>query len=103
MGAIRERGCIGGACVVVVALAAGMGVARAGQQVAVGELWAFDGAIGDVVEIVGSTEEFDITVELLGPGGEVVGVDDDGGMGTNARLLVFLQKRRTVFGTRWII
>ena len=55
-----------------------------------GGWWIFEGTAGDVIEVVASADDFDPTVEVLGPDMEVMEFNDDGGRGDDARLIVVL-------------
>ncbi|UCF10054.1 MAG: PPC domain-containing protein, partial [Candidatus Bipolaricaulota bacterium] len=63
------------------------------------DLVAFDGRLGDELEILLMSEAFDAYLELYGPDGAVLGRDDDSGAGSDALLHVTLPAdgRYTVF------
>ena len=50
-------------------------------------LWEFHGSKGQVVSVAANSAEFDAEIELLSPTGELIASDDDGGPGTDARLV----------------
>lgn len=47
-------------------------------------LWTFNGREGDVVTIAMTSRDFDTYLELLGPNGQQVAFNDDGGQGLNS-------------------
>lgn len=59
-------------------------------QMVEGELWSFVGESGDVVRVVASSDAFDVAIELLAPDMDIVGLDDDGGIGTDSSLVAVL-------------
>ncbi|MBD2090539.1 trypsin-like peptidase domain-containing protein [Microcoleus sp. FACHB-1515] len=52
--------------------------------------YSFDGQAGQQVLIEMSSSDFDAYLILIGPDGESIGQDDDGGGGTNSRLIATL-------------
>ncbi len=48
------------------------------------QLWTFTGTEGDVVTIAMTSSDFDTYLELLGPNGQQVAFNDDGGQGLNS-------------------
>lgn len=51
------------------------------------DFWVFQGTAGETVTINLSSNQFDTIAFLLDPTPEVVAVDDDGGPGTNSRII----------------
>jgi hypothetical protein len=51
------------------------------------DAWVFAGAAGSTVTIDLASEEFDTTLALIDPAGNVVALDDDGGGGTDAQIV----------------
>ena len=52
--------------------------------------WRFAVEAGDIVSVRVDSEAFDPVVHLLSPSGNLVARDDDGGVGSNARLVAAL-------------
>ena len=61
-----------------------------GMEVESGALWAFEGRAGQVVSVAARSSDFDTTLELWGPTGEVIAENDDAGDGTDAEVSVVL-------------
>ena len=55
-------------------------------------LWTFRGTRGQSVAIEATSDAFDTSIQLISPTGDEVARDDDGGLGTNSRLLTTLQE-----------
>lgn len=49
-------------------------------------LWVTNASEGDLLVISVESDEFDPVLDIYGPGGYLVGTDDDGGVGANSRL-----------------
>jgi hypothetical protein len=52
--------------------------------------WWFDGNENDLIDIILSSDEFDVILEVFNKNNELVGADDDSYGGTNARLTINL-------------
>ena len=83
----RYRVGVRSAEVVDVELGRGRGLLDAGTMA---EGWRFAGGAGEVVEVRAMSAAFDTVLELQTAGGEEVGWDDDGGGGTDSRLVATL-------------
>ena len=70
--------------------AGGYGPEPAVAQMVSGQLWSFGGERGDVIEVVATSDAFDVAIELMAPNLDIVGSDDDGGMGTDSSLVAVL-------------
>ena len=55
-------------------------------------VWAFDGGLGERVEVSAGSEVFDTVVELRSVGGDELEWDNDGGPGTDSRLMATLPR-----------
>ena len=67
-----------------------MGAAVDGALGADGGLWQFRGEAGRTVVVSAGSDEFDTVVQLSSADGEELGWDDDGGPGTDSRLVATL-------------
>ena len=67
-------------------------VGRAGEGVLGidGGVWRFRGEVGQTVVVSAGSDAFDTVVELWSVGGRELGSDDDGGTGTDSRLMASL-------------
>ena len=53
-------------------------------------LWTFEGRAGQTVEVEVKSDDFATVVGLISPTGDLLSADDDGGIGTNSRLVATL-------------
>ena len=67
-------------------------VRAGGDFVVDGGVWRFRGAAGQTVLVTAGSEAFDTFVELRSPEGERLGMDTDGGPGTDSRLVATLPR-----------
>ncbi len=61
-------------------------------EIGAGDLWVFDGKAGDIVQLEGSAEHFDMYLQVFGPNGDRVGYGDDSGDSYNPGATVLLTK-----------
>ena len=69
-----------------------MGAAVDGDLGVDGGVWRFYGEVGQTVVVTAGSDAFDTVLELRSPDGEELGRDDDGGPGTDSRLVATLPR-----------
>ena len=55
-----------------------------------GDFLSFEGVAGQIVRVQASSDNFDPVIEVVSPGGDRLGIDDDGGGGLDAALVTVL-------------